>query len=81
MNFIDISEDVKVFPGEYILHKPTQQVVLCGSFNRKSNSIRVLGSGKMFTDKIENFQKIKLAGSERKELKKAKGCGGCKKRK
>jgi len=81
LNFIDILEDVKVSPGEYIFHTPSKQVVLCGSFNRKGNFIRVLGSGKMFTDKIENFQKINLGNKERKELKKAKGCGGCKKKK
>lgn len=80
MKFIEISEDIKVHPGEYILHVPTKQVVLCGSFNRQNDCIRVLGSGRMFTDKIENFQKIKLARSERKEINKAKGCGGCKKK-
>ena len=34
MNFVDILEDTKVTPGEYILHTPTNQVVLCGAFSR-----------------------------------------------
>ena len=37
MNFAEISEEAKVFPGEYLLHSPTNQVVLCGAFNRKEN--------------------------------------------
>ena len=81
MKFAEITERVKVFPGEYIFHKPTNQVVLCGSFNRAENWVRVLAAGKMFTDKIDNFRKIVLKNKERKELKKSTGCSRCKKKK
>ena len=47
MKFIDIEENVKVTPGEYILHSPTNQIVLCGAFNREIDKIRVLAKGKM----------------------------------
>ena len=73
MDFYEITEDVKTFPGEYLLHAPSQQIVLCGSFNRRKNQIRVLARGKMFSDKIENFKKIKL----NKEEIAASACKGC----
>ena len=80
MRFSEIEDSMKVYPGEYILHVPTNQVVLCGSFSRDTGSIRVLARGKMFSDKIVNFKKINLSQKERKESKKARGCGSCKKR-
>lgn len=77
MKFYEIEEGVKVFPGEYILHEPTKQVVLCGSFNRPGNLIRVLANGKMFTDQIKNFRKIQVGAQERREAKKKSKCKGC----
>lgn len=74
MKFTEIKKDMKVFPGEYILHKPTQQVVLCGSFNRGTNKIRVLARGKVFEDSIQNFQKIIKEPKDRTRRSK---CGGC----
>ena len=74
MKFTDIEKDAKVFPGEYILHTPTQQVVLCGSFNRSKNSIRVLARGKVFEDRIHNFKKIIKEPKD----KTRRSCGGCK---
>jgi hypothetical protein len=44
VKFKEITEEVKVLPGEYILHTPTNQVVLCGAFDRKNNKIRALGA-------------------------------------
>ena len=80
MNLAEITESVKVSPGEYIYHEPTRQIVLCGSFNRKQDFIRVMGNGKLFTDKIKNFRKINLERKEHTALKRARGCGGCKKK-
>ncbi len=60
MKFTDIRENDKVHPGEYVLHLPTNQIVLCGSFNREKDVMRVMLQGKVHEDKIENFQKNKL---------------------
>jgi len=79
MNLYEITDELKVFPGEYVFHVPTNQIVLCGSFMREKKSMRVLASGKMFTDNIDNFRKIQLSRAENKKIK-PKGCGGCKKR-
>ena len=73
MEFYQITEDTKATPGEYIYHAPTKQVVMCGSFSRLRNSIRVLARGRMFVDKIENFRKIRLNKKEREHLH----CKGC----
>jgi hypothetical protein len=77
VKFYEIEESVSVFPGEYILHEPTKQVVLCGSFNRVGNFIRVLANGKMFTDQIKNFRKIQVGNKERKDAKRKSKCKGC----
>ena len=79
MELYEITDDLKTTPGEYIYHAPTMQIVLCGSFNRKNNVIRALSQGKMITDKISNFKKIKLSEAERQaRAAKIKPCGGCK---
>lgn len=78
MKFVDIKDDEKVFPGEYILHTPTNQIVLCGSFNRNENKIRVMVRGKVKEDIIENFQKILMTSASRKKMehRRCKGCSG-----
>jgi hypothetical protein len=77
MEFQEISEDLKVYPGEYILHQPSQQIVLVGAFKKKEGLIKVLSRGRLMEDKIENFKKIKLNHEERKEthVSRCKGCG------
>ena len=52
MEFQEISEDLVVYPGEYILHKPSRQIVLCGSFKRSAGVIRVMANGRLMEDKI-----------------------------
>tara|TARA_B100001094_G_C17453206_1_gene449257 strand:+ start:120 stop:362 length:243 start_codon:yes stop_codon:yes gene_type:complete len=78
VNFTEIDDSSKVFPGEYLLYSPTKQVVLCGAFNREENFIRAFGNGKYIEDRIANFKKIELERKERKRLSKNKTCGGCK---
>lgn len=78
MEFIEITKDLKASPGEYIFHIPTRQVVLCGAFNREDNTIKALGSGRLFIDKISNFQKIKMNRADRKHNNSRK-CKGCQK--
>lgn len=77
MQFEEISETQKVTPGEYVLHEPTQQIVMCGAFNRKEDFIRAIGTGRSLEDKISNFKKIRLSKEEIQERRasKCKGCG------
>jgi len=79
MEFQEIGEDLKVYPGEYILHKPSQQIVLVGAFKKKEGLIKVLAQGRLMEDKIENFQKINLNSKERRK-KVISRCKGCKKK-
>tara|TARA_B100000085_G_scaffold213927_1_gene198090 strand:+ start:7843 stop:8079 length:237 start_codon:yes stop_codon:yes gene_type:complete len=78
MKFIDIVDDSKVFPGEYVLYEPTNTIVLCGAFIREENTIKALGNGRYFSDSIDKFKKIEM---NKKEIKahqhsRCKGCGG-----
>ena len=77
MKFIEIEASTKIFPGEYIYHKPSSSVVLVGAFNRKKNLIRVFNQGRLMEDVILNFNKIELERKELKEYKKVK-CKKCK---
>jgi hypothetical protein len=77
MKFTNIEPEMSVFPGEYVLHKPSSTIVLVGAFNRANNIIKVLKDGRLLEDKISNFQKIELTQKEYVEHKK-KSCGKCK---
>ena len=79
MEFQEITTESKVYPGEYLLHEPSQQIVLCGAYVKREGIIRVLRQGRLMEDKIENFRKIQLNKTERKENA-VKRCGGCKSR-
>ena len=74
MEFYKIEEEAKVFPGEYLLHVPSNQIVLCGAFKRIQGLIKYMAHGKLAEDKIENFNKIKT----NKRMTPRKSCGGCK---
>jgi hypothetical protein len=78
MEFYNIVEDDSVFPGEYILHEPTQSIVICGSFCRIRNRIRVLKDGRLVEDKIDQFKKINMPQAEQRStgFSRCKGCGG-----
>ena len=80
MEFEIIAEDATVYPGEYILHRPSNQIVLCGAFKKSEGKIKAMANGRLMEDNIENFQKIKLSEEERKERRSRRSCGGCKKR-
>jgi|TARA_Y100000310_G_scaffold335389_2_gene417317 hypothetical protein len=75
MEFEEITEDAKVFPGEFLLHVPKKTIVVCGAF--KGDTIRVLDNGRLVEDKVQNFKKIKLNDNEREEryVSRCKGCG------
>jgi hypothetical protein len=78
MKFVEIKEESKVYPGEYLLYEPTQIIVLCGAFNRGQDMIRAYGQGKYFEGKIEQFRKIEMSVKQHKEQyrSRCKGCGG-----
>ena len=77
MNFQEITEDNKVFPGEYLLHVPSNKIVICGAYKPSEGKIRALANGRLIEDAIVNFQKIKLSKSEKKK-RTVRQCGGCK---
>jgi hypothetical protein len=79
MEFLDILEEAKVYPGEYLLYKPTSEIVICGAYKKSEGLIRFLAQGRLKEDKLENFQKLKLTKKERKG-RPGRGCGGCKRR-
>ena len=58
MKFYDIEDDMMVYPGEYVLHTPSKQIVLCGAFKKIDGLIKGMANGTLLEDKIENFQKI-----------------------
>jgi hypothetical protein len=78
MKFIDIVEDITVFPGEYVYHEPTSAIVLCGAFVKEENLIKALGNGRYFTDSIDKFKKIEVNKNQLQARQYAgcKGCGG-----
>jgi len=78
MEFQPIKENAKIFPGEYLLHKPTQQIVMCGAFKKRHGTIKALANGKLMEDKIENFHKIFLSKEEQQQKKPRRSCAGCK---
>ena len=79
MKFREITDKSKVFPGEYLLHEPSNNIVIVGAFNRESDFIRALSNGRLLEDKVAHFKKIVMTEKERKRANR-RGCGGCKKR-
>ena len=80
MEYVDIKEGSKVFPGEYLFHKPSKDIVICGSYDSKNDVLKALYRGRLIKDEIKNFQKIKLSREEQRAKRSQRSCGGCKKR-
>jgi len=78
MKFQMIEENTKVFPGEYLLHKPSQQIVMCGAYKKAEGTIKALANGSLIEDKIQHFRKIRLSKEEQQRKKANRSCGGCK---
>tara|TARA_R100000008_G_scaffold79668_1_gene61541 strand:+ start:961 stop:1209 length:249 start_codon:yes stop_codon:yes gene_type:complete len=76
MKTYKIEEDMKVNPGEYVFHRPSRRIVMCGTFNRERNLIRAMFRGRLFYDYIDNFDKI-VTDSELKKSISSPGCKGC----
>jgi hypothetical protein len=79
MEFEEIKNDIKAYPGEFLLYKPTNQIVVCGAFKVKEGTIKAMSNGQLIEDKIHNFRKIQVRRAEWKKNKSRRSCGGCKK--
>ena len=64
MEFREIEETDKITPGEYLLHKPTNQIVMCGAFMREASRIKVVVNGRVMIGATKDFQKIYMDPSE-----------------
>ena len=75
MEFYEITEKDKPYPGEYILYVPSQSIVLCGAYT--GTHIKALHNGKVLSDRVENFKKIKVGTKEKKQkfVSRCKACG------
>tara|TARA_B100000900_G_scaffold391182_1_gene385549 strand:+ start:979 stop:1209 length:231 start_codon:yes stop_codon:yes gene_type:complete len=75
MEFQDITESYYPHPGEYIFYVPNSTIVLCGAF--MGDRIKVLHNGRVVEDKVENFKKIKLNKTEKRDkfVPRCKACG------
>ena len=58
MELKPIDDNSKVYPGEYLLHVPSRQVVVCGAYIESENKIKALKNGQLITEDVKNFQKI-----------------------
>tara|TARA_R100000808_G_C2127269_1_gene137267 strand:+ start:788 stop:1024 length:237 start_codon:yes stop_codon:yes gene_type:complete len=78
MEFSKIKEETPLHAGEYLFHKPTNKIVLCGAVKRSEGKIRYLAGSRLAEDKIDNFRKIKMHNREKARLpvSRCKGCGG-----
>ena len=76
MEFEEIKYDKKVYPGEYLLHIPSQQIVVCGAYKKSEGKIKAMAAGRLMEDAVSNFKKIKL--QSRRDRKAHRKCGGCK---
>jgi hypothetical protein len=77
MEFREIEETDKITPGEYLLHKPTNQIVMCGAFMREASRIKVVVNGRVMIGATKDFQKIYMDRDE-KTKRPVRTCGGCK---
>ncbi len=77
MDFTEITEELNVFPGEYVYHEPSKAIVMVGAFNRDEDFIRGLRNGRLMEDKILHFKKINFTPREAK-LYQATRCKSCK---
>jgi|TARA_R110002012_G_scaffold95196_1_gene230206 hypothetical protein len=81
MEYVDIREDTKVTPGEYLYYKPSDDIVVCGSYDQKTGILKALFKGKLIKDNVGNFQKIKLSREEQKSRRaERKRCGSCRRK-
>ena len=78
MEFLEIEDEQSVAGGEYLLHEPSGHVVVCGPRGVRDQQIQAIGHGRIITDDVKNFRKLKLSVREHKEhrVSRCKGCSG-----
>lgn len=79
MKLHEIKENTRIPAGEYLLHIPSNAVVVCGNHRTEESMIQVMAAGEVFEDSVQNFNRISLTRKERKRNFVSKGCGSCKK--
>ena len=47
MNFYPIEKDTMVYPGEYLLHVPSQEIILCGAYKKGMGIIKGMAHGRL----------------------------------
>jgi len=79
VKFHEIAENSQIPAGEYLLHIPSNIVVVCGKHRQAESKIQAMTSGQVFEDEVSNFKRISLTKKERRSSFKSKTCGNCKK--
>ena len=77
MEFTEITDELDVFPGEYVYHEPSSSIVMVGAFNRDDDFIRGLRNGRLMEDRVSHFKKINLNKREAR-LHRGTKCSSCK---
>jgi hypothetical protein len=77
MELTDIDTLSQIAAGEYLYHQPSGQIAVCGQIRSGNDKIKVLMHGRIFEDKMTNFQKIQLSTEEHR-ARHSTGCGSCK---
>ena len=77
MEFVEIQHLGQVFPGEYLYHQPTQEMVLCGRLDFDKKTIKARRNNGMFVAPMAEFRKINLSPADVRAQKatRCKGCG------
>tara|TARA_R100001079_G_C4389526_1_gene126625 strand:- start:336 stop:614 length:279 start_codon:yes stop_codon:yes gene_type:complete len=80
MEYVKIGPQTKIYPGLYLYHHPTQQIVLCSSYFEDKKIIKAMANGHFIEDKIKNFRSIQADKTKRRAFPpRKKRCGSCKK--
>jgi len=77
VKFKDIKEEDTVYPGEYLLHKPSRQIVVCGAYMKTKDKIKALANGRLLIDNIAEFQKLNVTKEDHANKLKISRCKGC----
>ncbi len=79
MQYNRINSDTEIYPGQYLYHKPSNQIVLCSVYYKDKRIIKAMANGHFIEDEIHYFRSITLDTSERKKkTAPRRRCGSCK---
>ena len=77
MEFREIEDTDTVYPGEYLLHKPSRQIVVCGAYIKKEEKIKALANGRLLVGEIADFQKVLVNKDDQGKKRTFSRCKGC----